>query len=172
MSARALVLWFLCVGALSFYSRAGVEGQRAGRCSLDGAMLDLTRSVELVTGETTSARFCSLACAESWPEVAPGAWWRVHDEVSGAPLDAGDAVYVESPIVTVRARGERRHVFAEARDALAHCEAFAGRLIPNPLAARASVSNAAHADTVDGTPSAHDSSTPLEAPRTEAPAHR
>lgn len=84
-------------------------------------------------GDEERARFCCTTCAASWPDVQGSGWWRVRDEATGDHLAASDAIFVTSRVVTVRAKQDRVHAFAQLRDAMAHAEAFAGRVIPCPL---------------------------------------
>lgn len=130
-----LALWLVAIVGLGLWSRADLERRRDGRCSLDGLDLTATARVDLVAGEEEIARFCCTTCAAAWPDVPAGAWWRVLDEATGATLPASEALFVWSRVETVRARRDHLHAFARLGDALAHADAFGGRLVPCPLPA-------------------------------------
>lgn len=130
---RPLVLWFAALLGLGLWSRSDLDDRRSERCSLDGVALSRTARVDLVQGDEELARFCCTTCAASWPDVPDGAWWRVRDEATGDRLAASEAIFVTSRVVTVRARQDHVHAFARLRDALAHADAFGGRVIQCPL---------------------------------------
>lgn len=153
-AALAATVWFAGVAAFALASRAEVTARRGGRCSLDGVTLGPRAAVELVHGERTLARFCCVTCATEWPEVPRDGWWRVFDEVTGEPLDAERALFVESGVPVSRARRDHVHAFAALRDALAHAEAFGGQLIARPLPAGATA--ASRHDTLPTPDAAHD----------------
>ena len=49
------------------------------------------------------------------------------DEAGGIELEAGEALYVRSTVVTNAVTGNRRHVFRRDADARKHAEAANGR---------------------------------------------
>jgi hypothetical protein len=53
----------------------------------------------------------------------------VTDEVSAQPVDAGEAAFVRSAIVTNAITGNNIHVFADAVDAEQHAAQFRGKLL-------------------------------------------
>ena len=137
MSHRAILLWFAALTIFALVSRAQVRGGGPDRCSFDGAVIEPIHRVDLMEETTPTASFCSIACALAWPAhpaTAPHpAWWRVRDEVTGLPLDASRATFVASRIVTVPARSERIHVFADPTAAMGHCVQFGGARIADPF---------------------------------------
>jgi hypothetical protein len=128
-----MVLWFAALLGVGLWSRSDLQSRRVERCSLDGVALSSTARVDLVLGEVELARLCCTTCAASWPDIPAGAWWRVRDEATGDRLAASEALFVTSRVVTVRARQDHVHTFARMRDAMAHADAFSGRVIPCPL---------------------------------------
>jgi hypothetical protein len=133
LASRPMIVWFAALVGLGLWSRSDLAERRAGRCSLDGIALTPTARVDLVQGDEELARFCCTTCAASWPDVPDGAWWRVRDETTGERLVSTEAIFVTSRVVTVSARHDRVHAFAQLRDAMAHAAAFGGRVIPCPL---------------------------------------
>jgi hypothetical protein len=133
MSAKATLLWFGALTLFAVVSRAQVRGASGDRCSFDGATIEPIHRVDLMQDGTTCASFCSIACARAWPAPPPRSSWQLRDEVSGRPVDASRACFVESRIVTVAARHERIHVFLDPSDAMNHCVQFGGARIQDPL---------------------------------------
>src|SRR5262249_35426971 len=134
LPSKGLLGGFAAILLLSIASRVHVRDATAGRCRLDGAPIEPIRIVELMDRGEVLASFCSFGCARAWPSPPRTAYWRVRDEVSGAPLDAERAFFVQSRVPSVAARGERIHVFRDATEAMTHCAQFGGARIPNPLA--------------------------------------
>jgi transketolase len=58
---------------------------------------------------------------------------RVVDEPSGNKIDASQALFVESEVVTVPHVKNRIHVFAKKEDALKHIQKFKGNWVENPF---------------------------------------
>jgi len=133
MPFRRLAVWFGLVLALALYSRWYMDRTRTDRCSLDGNRIEPIYAVHLMLDGKVLARFCCIPCAREWPDVPSGAYWRVTDEITGEPLDATTASFVESSVVTVPSRQARIHVFAHWADAMEHDTRYSGVRIPNPL---------------------------------------
>lgn len=97
-------------------------------CALDGMRIDPSYRVAVVDAQGERHEFCCLVCAELWlarqPE-APRAV-TVTDEESGWEVDAAEAFYVRSWVVTNQATGNRVHVFQSREAAEEHAAAFAG----------------------------------------------
>ena len=142
LPSKKLLGGFVAILVLSIASRAHVLEGAAGRCRLDGAPIAPLRIVELMDGGAVVASFCSYGCAHAWPDVPAGSHWQVRDEVSGAPVDAELALFVQSRVPSVPARGERIHAFSVATEAMNHCAQFGGVRIANPLARRPPVDDA------------------------------
>ena len=131
--APKLGLWFLFVLLLALLGRWRLAGARADRCSLDGSRITPIYRIDLMLGEKVERSFCCVRCARDWPQAVRDGYWRVRDEVSGQPLDAGRAYFVESGVVTVPSRQDRVHVFKEWAAAMDHATMYGGERIPNPL---------------------------------------
>lgn len=127
-----LAAWFAALLALSYVSAREARA-RTGRCALDGQRIEPIYGVELIDDDRVLERFCCVVCAEQWPRVPEGAWWRVRDEITGAPIDAALASFVESSVVTVPSRHCRTHAFASWTDAMSHAATYGGERIANPL---------------------------------------
>ncbi|TDJ73990.1 MAG: hypothetical protein E2O39_05145 [Planctomycetota bacterium] len=136
MTYKLLILWFGTVFALSMLSRWDVFERRAQRCSLDGNRIAPVHRVDLMAEREVLASFCCVRCASEWPDVRDGSYWRVRDELTGEVLDANEACFVESGVVTVPSRQDHVHVFASWADALSHVAEFGGERIDQPLASR------------------------------------
>jgi hypothetical protein len=134
LPSKGLLGGFVAILFLSIASRVHVLEGAGGRCRLDGAAIEPLRIVELMDHGAVLAAFCSFGCAREWPTVPASAYWRLRDEVGGALLDAEQALFVQSRVPSVAARGERIHVFRDATEAMRHCEQFGGVRIANPLA--------------------------------------
>ena len=133
MTVKGLLIWFTCILALSFYSRWHVFVARADRCSLDGNRIVPVHQVDLMVDGQVKERFCCVKCAREWPNVPVDATWRVRDEISGEPLDATIACFVQSSAVTVTSRQDRVHAFKNWTDAMSHISEYGGARIPCPF---------------------------------------
>jgi hypothetical protein len=128
-----LAAWFAALLALSLFSRARIHARRAATCSLDGQRIAPVYEVDLVERDAVLARFCCTACAAEWPDVPPQSWWRVRDEVTGEPLDAEVASFVESSVITNASRRCRTHAFKNWSDAMNHAATYGGERVADPL---------------------------------------
>jgi hypothetical protein len=101
------------------------------QCSLDGIAIVPIYAVEVVDAQRQKHRFCCVRCAEYWlaHEPSPPSEIRVTDEVSGQPIDAGEAFFVRSSVVTNAVTGNRIHAFENRTDAEGHAAQFRGRLL-------------------------------------------
>jgi hypothetical protein len=133
MSSKAAHVWFGALLTVAAVSRERVRGGRADRCSFDGAAIESIHRVDLMEDDTPRASFCSVACALEWPAAPRRSWWRLRDEVTGLPIDAKRATFVESRVVSVPARHERIHVFQDPTLAMNHCVQFGGARIADPF---------------------------------------
>lgn len=101
------------------------------RCALDGRRLDSRFIVRLQFADETPVELCSLRCAELWLQASgrrPDSI-RVVDESTGGVIDASDAYYVRSRVVSHPPTRDRRHVFRREVDARTHAAEFAGRVL-------------------------------------------
>lgn len=133
MTPRFLIFWFTSVALLALFSRAGLAGRPESRCAMDGQGARGVHRVELVAKDGTSLPFCSLDCAGRWPDVAAGSWWRVHDEVTGQPLDSDEAIFVMWVQHEGSSSQARVAAFEHSADASRHAADLRGRIVPSPL---------------------------------------
>jgi len=116
----------------------GCKGERKfieNRCDYDGVKIEPLYAVNFTLQDGTEKNFCSIACAsmsflalkKQIKEV------RVVDEPSGNKINASDAFFVESEIVTVSHVKNRIHVFANKEEALKHIQKFKGNWVENPF---------------------------------------
>jgi len=116
----------------------GCQGERKSmedRCDYDGVKIEPIYAVYFTLQDGTEKKFCSIACAsmsfsalkKQIREV------RVVDEPSGNKINASEAFFVESDVVTVSHVKNRIHVFAKREDALKHIQKFKGNWVENPF---------------------------------------
>ena len=105
--------------------------QKLPQCAFDGVAIVPIYRVEIVAANGERRRFCCIRCAEHWLANEPSRPIAIDvtDEVTGQALDASQAYYVRSSVVTNTVTGNRVHVFSEQHDADEHAAQFRGRLI-------------------------------------------
>lgn len=105
--------------------------QRQQRCALDGAPIEPIYAVEIIDADESQRRFCCIRCAEYWLARQPdfGREVRVTDEVTGRMIEAQEAFFVRSAVVTNHATGNRIHAFRTCGDAQEHASDNQGRLL-------------------------------------------
>ncbi len=105
-------------------------------CEMDGQELTSTLRADLKMADGRWHAFCSIQCARRWlakgPHPAPEEA-VVRDALTGEPLDAYVAVFVESSVVTNPANGNNIHAFQYRTDAAEHIRRFDGREIDDPF---------------------------------------
>jgi hypothetical protein len=108
-----------------------MRGNANGGCALDGAKINTAYRVQIVDGHGDSHAFCCLRCAQLWlkRQSAPPQSVVVADESSGEEIDAQEAVYVRSSVVTTPATGNRIHAFRSRADAEKHADRFGGTVL-------------------------------------------
>jgi len=106
-----------------------------GRCDYDGVKIEPLYAVYFTFQDGTEKKFCSIACASlSFPELKSRIKEVVVvDERSGTKINASQALFVESEVVTVPHVKNRIHVFANKEDALKHIQTFKGNWVENPF---------------------------------------
>jgi hypothetical protein len=117
-------------------SRMGKQDQTVTQwCDFDGTTIRAPYRVDIIQADHQKKKFCSLYCALMWQRQnpGPGAEIRVVDEPSGDIIDARQAVYVRSKVISVPEVKNDLHVFAKMSDAQAHARQFGGRIVPNPF---------------------------------------
>jgi hypothetical protein len=105
------------------------------RCALDGSLIQPIYEVVIVQEDGVKQRFSCVLSARIWlkRDSAPVSCIWVTDEVTGEKVNASEAVYVKSDVVTKPHVGNRIHVFAQRAAAHSHARLFDGALVPNPL---------------------------------------
>ena len=105
------------------------------RCDYDGVKIEPLYAVYFTLQDGAEKKFCSMACASlSFPELKSRIKEVVVvDERSGTKVNASQALFVESEMVTVPHVKNRIHVFSKGEDALKHIQKFKGRWVENPF---------------------------------------
>jgi hypothetical protein len=105
------------------------------RCDYDGAKIEPLYAVYFTLQDGTEKKFCSIACASlSFPELKIRIKEIVVvDERSGTKINASQAYFVESEVVTVPHVKNRIHAFAKKEDALKHIQKIKGNWVENPF---------------------------------------
>jgi hypothetical protein len=100
-------------------------------CALDGAKINQDYRVEVVASDGRTHAFCCLRCAEIWlgRQSTPPRTVLVTDEASGNLIDARDAFYVRSSVVTTPATANRVHAFLSRADAEKHADKHGGTVL-------------------------------------------
>lgn len=108
-----------------------LRSDRQQRCALDGAVLVPSYSVTLQVASGQTPTFCCISCAEEWRRRSADRTLKATcaDEVTGAPLDCGLAVFARSGMVTQATTGNRIHTFARRADALGHVKLAGGSIL-------------------------------------------
>lgn len=112
----------------------GYETQET--CEMDGQELSSNLRVDLTMSDGGSHAFCSIECARRWLARQPEPSAKeavVRDALTGEPLDAYVAFFVQSPVVTNRANGNNIHAFRYRIDAAEHIRRFHGEEIADPF---------------------------------------
>jgi hypothetical protein len=136
MRARRWQIVLVVVVVAGGLAVAGSWARRTfgARCALDGVRLEPRYRVRVEDDRGQSRDFCCVRCAELWlgeRHERPRAVW-VTDEVSGREVEAGDAWFVRSTVVTTPTSGNRVHAFREREDAEKHAAAEQGRILTGP----------------------------------------
>lgn len=107
------------------------------RCSLDGIRIDPLYEVKIIGKDERSWSLSSILSAQIWlrenSEAVSSIW--VTDEITGEKIEAGDAYYVESEVITTPHTGNKTHVFAQREAAKLYAQQHNGKLVKNPLRA-------------------------------------
>jgi hypothetical protein len=105
--------------------------QRLPQCALDGVPIVPTYAVEITVPERPPRGFCCIRCADYWLEKESPASpvINVTDEVTSQAIDAADAYFVRSTVVTNPVTQNDIHAFADRDDAERHAAQFRGRLL-------------------------------------------
>jgi hypothetical protein len=100
-------------------------------CALDGGALVPSYRVRVDDAAGKTHEFCCLRCAEIWldRQARPVRAIRVTDEASGKEIDASEAYYIRSLVVTTPTTGNRIHVFLDRTDAEHHARTCRGTVL-------------------------------------------
>jgi len=117
---------------------SGCKGERKpieDRCDYDGVKVEPLYAVYFTLQDGTEKKFCSIVCASmSFSELKKKVKEvMVVDEISEKKINASQALFVESEVVTVPHNKNRIHVFAKKEDVLKHLQKFKGRWVENPF---------------------------------------
>ena len=134
-NARLSILFIIFV-IISLAS--GCKGERKSiedRCDYDGVKIEPLYAVYFTLQDGTEKKFCSIACASlSFPELKSRIKQvMVVDERSGTKINASQAFFVESEVVTVPHVKNRIHAFGNREDAMKHSNKFKGKWVENPF---------------------------------------
>jgi len=121
----------LAIAAALPIAAGALRGDRGERCDLDGVTIEPTWRVRFVDDGGRERRFCCVDCARRWIDRSHDVPDRiaVTDEATGAEIDAEDAWFVRSSVVSFATSGSHLHVFAREADARRHAEAFRGAVL-------------------------------------------
>lgn len=104
-------------------------------CSLDGSAIHPLYEVTIIKKDNSSLRFSCIVSAQIWlRENSKEVFYiLVTDEPSGEKINASDAYYVASDVITTPHTGNGIHVFGKKSLAQEHARAFNGKLIKIPF---------------------------------------
>ena len=129
-------LYLLAACLLTLAASLWLDRGRGEACSMCGDPIDPALAVDLEQPVGRWQSFCTIRCAQVWLELR-GAGSpveaTVRDALTGAPLDAYTAFFVQSEVVTRKANGNDIHAFQYRSDAAEHARRFNGREIPDPF---------------------------------------
>lgn len=104
------------------------------RCCLDGSRIEPMYEV-IIIQKDKSCKFSCVLSAQIWltENSEQVSSIRVTDEITGEKIEAKDAYYVVSKVITTPHTGNKIHVFAKETAAKVHARQFNGQLVRNPL---------------------------------------
>ncbi len=129
-------MWILFLPLILVMLAFGCKKSDApNRCDYDGVKIEPLYAVYFTLQDGTEKKFCSIACASmSFSELKSRIKEVVVvDERSGTKINASQALFVESEVVTVPHVKNRIHVFAKEEDAFKHIQKFKGNWVKNPF---------------------------------------
>lgn len=106
-----------------------------GRCDYDGMKIEPLYAVYFTLHDGSERKFCSILCASmSFRELTKQIKEvMVVDEASGKKINASEAFFVQSEVMTILHVKNRIHVFSKREDAERHLKMFNGKWIENPF---------------------------------------
>ena len=110
----------------------------SSRCSLDGSRIQPLYEVIIVLQDKSIRRFSSIISARIWfrENSEQVSNILVTDEATGEKIDAGQAFYAESEVITTPHTRNKIHVFGPREAAELHALEFRGKLVSNPFKAK------------------------------------
>jgi len=110
----------------------------SSRCSLDGSRIQPLYEVIIVLQDKSIRRLSSIISARIWfrENSEQVATILVTDEATGEKIDAGQAFYVESEVITTPHTRNKIHVFGQREAAELHALEFRGKLVSHPFKAK------------------------------------
>lgn len=110
----------------------------SSRCSLDGSRIQPLYEVIIVLRDKSIRRFSSIISARIWFRENSNqvSTILVTDEATGEKIDARQAFYVESKVITTPHTRNKIHVFGQREAAELHVLEFRGKLVNNPFEAK------------------------------------
>jgi ribosomal protein L24E len=133
MTRRARFLGVLFLAGMAVVPVAAHWARRGGpaRCEFDGAVIEPAYRVRVVDADGRDRLFCSVTCAERWLRRSPKTPRAVFvtDDPTGTVIDAREAVFVRSLVVTGQTSGTRIHAFRTRADAEKHAAFAVGRIL-------------------------------------------
>jgi len=129
-------MWILFLPLIITMLALGCKKSDApGRCDYDGAKIEPLYAVYFTLQDGTERKFCSIICASmSFRELERQIKEvMVVDEASEKKINASQAFFVESEVITTLHVKNRIHVFSNREDAERHLKRFSGRWVENPF---------------------------------------
>jgi hypothetical protein len=128
--------YLILMGLVALASSLGRNYGATETCEMDGQELSPALRVDLTMADGTSHAFCTIACAHRWLAHQPNTTPKqatIRDAITGEPVDAYTAFFVQSTLVTNRANANNIHAFRFRTDAMEHIRQFGGQLIADPF---------------------------------------
>ena len=127
---RTAAIGLAMIAALAVAGSVIRQRGRSG-CALDGMAIDPHLRVRVLDSQQLSHDFCCIRCAQLWldHQAQPPRAIYVTDEKTGEEIEAGQAFFVRSRVVTVAATQNRLHAFADRADADRHAQLYSGRIL-------------------------------------------
>ena len=110
----------------------------SSRCSLDGSRIQPLYEVIIIVRDKSVRRFSSIISARIWfrENNEQASTILVTDEATGEKIDAGQAFYTESEVITTPHTRNKIHVFGKREAAELHAHEFRGKMVVNPFKAK------------------------------------
>lgn len=128
-----LIICGIAGGSMLLRSMKGVDQKQ--KCFCDGAQIEPLYEIQFHMRSGEVIRFCSAACAmQCFDELRENiAKVLVTDEASARKIDANDAFFLESQVITVPHVKNDIHMFADENQAIVHRDIYSGVVVDNPF---------------------------------------